>query len=53
MIGVNPYEYLKAVLAQLPATADAEVRNLTPAYWAKVHSPPKKNRESPKNRPYP
>jgi transposase len=43
MIGVNPYEYLKAVLAQLPATADAEVKNLTPANWAKV-DPPKAQR---------
>ena len=43
MIGVNPYEYLKAILTQLPATADAEVKNLTPANWAKAH-PPKAQR---------
>jgi transposase len=39
MLGINPYEYLKDVLTRLPGTADAEVKNLTPASWAKSKLP--------------
>ena len=37
MLGVNPYDYLKDVLSRLPGTPEAEVKDLTPANWAKIH----------------
>ena len=35
MLEVNPYEYLKDILARLPGTGDDDLKNLTPANWAK------------------
>ena len=39
MLGIDPYAYLKAVLTQLPGTADADVGKLTPANWAMLNHP--------------
>jgi hypothetical protein len=35
MLVVNPYEYLKDLLARLPGTDDDDLENLTPANWVK------------------
>ena len=36
MLGINPYEYLKDVLARLPLTSDSELATLTPTGWKKA-----------------
>jgi len=36
MLGLNPYKYLKDVLARLPSTSDSELATLTPAGWQKA-----------------
>lgn len=34
---INPFDYLKDLLTRLPAAKITEIRNFTPAAWAKAH----------------
>jgi transposase len=36
--GINPFEYLKDLFTRLPAAKITEIKQFTPAAWAKAHS---------------
>jgi transposase len=37
---INPFDYLKDLLTRLPAAKITEIKNFTPAAWAKAHRKP-------------
>ena len=41
--GINPFEYLKDLFTRLPAAKIAEIKQFTPALWAKANAKDKKS----------
>ena len=39
--GLNPFDYLKDLFTRLPAAKITEIKQFTPAAWAKAHTQPK------------